>query len=272
MFFEVFLKIFLAIFGKVLIFNVFRAESFFEVFFWKSGTWDLWGILGVFLFGLPFPWFPIRVSIHLRLASDDSPLVLRSIFDRSSIPERRMNEEWTKNERRMNEGWTELERRINGGWTELERSSNGGWTELERSSNGGWTELERSPNGAWTEPERSSNGGWTEVERRLNGARTEDERRMNGGWTRTEREPNEGWTRTIQKIYHRNCWLDCDAVSLLMIFQELIKVDFGMFLLDDDLYNTLQNIRHIKSLLPNAEHCQTCCLEIISFQPHENQA
>ena len=56
-----------------------------------------------------------------------------------------------------------------------------------------------------------------------------------------------------------------------MIFQELIKVDFGIFLLDDDLYNTLQNLRHIKNLLPNAEHCQTCCLKIISLQPHENQ-
>ena len=91
MFFEVFLKNFLKILGNVLIFRVFRVESFFKVFFWKSGAWDLWGILGVFLFGLPFPWLPIRASIHLRLASDDSPFVLRSIFDRSSIPERRMN-------------------------------------------------------------------------------------------------------------------------------------------------------------------------------------
>ena len=91
MFLEVFLKNFLVILDKVLIFKVFRVESFFEVFFWKSGAWGLWGILGVFLFGLPFPWLPIRVSIHLRLASDDSPFVLRSIFDRSSIPERRMN-------------------------------------------------------------------------------------------------------------------------------------------------------------------------------------
>ena len=101
-----------------------------------------------FLFGLPFPWLPIRVSILLRLASDDSPLVLRSIFDRSSIPERSLN----------------------GARTELERSPNGAWTELERSLNGARTELERSPNGARTELERSSNG-----------ARTEDERMRIGG-------------------------------------------------------------------------------------------
>ena len=85
MFCEVFLKNFLAILGKVLIFKVFRVESFFKVFFWKSGAWGLWGILGVFLFGLPFPWFPIRVSIHLRLASDEFPIFLRSIFNQSSI-------------------------------------------------------------------------------------------------------------------------------------------------------------------------------------------
>ena len=93
MFFEVFLKKILAIFGKVLIFNIFRVESFFKVFFWKSEAWGLWGIWGVFLFGLPFPWFPIRVSIHLRLASDDSPIFLRSIFDRRTENERRMNGE-----------------------------------------------------------------------------------------------------------------------------------------------------------------------------------
>ena len=38
-----------------------------------------------------------------------------------------------------------------------------------------------------------------------------------------------------------------------MIFQELIKFDFGTFFLDDDLYNTLQNLRHIKILLPKTE-------------------
>ena len=205
------------------------------------------------MFESPFPWFPIRVSIHLRFASDDSPFVLRSIFDSR----------------------TENERRTNGGWTEVERSSNGGWTELERRLNGGWTEDERSSNGGWTELERSSNGGWTEDERRMNGGWTEDGRRMNGGWTEDGRESIENRTkderRTIRKIYRRNCWADCEAVSLLMIFQELIKVDFGTFLLDDNLYNTLQSIRQIKTLLPNAEHCQTYCLKIISLQPHENQ-
>jgi len=65
-----------------------------------------------FLFGSPFPWLPIRVSIHLRLASNDSPFVLRSIFDRSSIPERRTNEGWTKDERRSIENRTRTERKI----------------------------------------------------------------------------------------------------------------------------------------------------------------
>ena len=111
---------------------------------------------------------------------------------------------------------------------------------------------------------RSFSDSRTENERRMNGERTENERRTNGERTENER-------RTIRKLYHRNCWLNCDTVSLLMIFQELIKVDFGTFLLDDGLYNTLQNLRHIKILLPNAEHCQTYCLKNISLQPHENQ-
>ena len=166
MFFEVFLKNFLVISGKVLIFKVFRVESFFKVFFWKSEAWGLWGILGVFLFRLPFPWFPIRVSLHLRFASDDSPLVLRSFFNRSSIPERRSNGDRTENERSLNGGWTELERSLNGGWTEDERSSNGGWTELERRLNGEWTENERRMNGARTEDERRMNENRMESERR----------------------------------------------------------------------------------------------------------
>ena len=91
------------------------------------------------------------------------------------------------------------------------RFPNGAWTELERSLNGARTELERSPNGARTELERSSNGARTEDERRMNGARTELERSSNGARTEDER-------RTIRKVYHRNCWLNCDTVSLLMIF------------------------------------------------------
>ena len=59
-------------------------------------------------------------------------MILRSFFDQSSIPERRMNGEWTENERRMNGEWTEDERRLNGARTELERRLNGARTELER--------------------------------------------------------------------------------------------------------------------------------------------
>ena len=121
MFCKVFLKNFLVISGKVLIFKVFRVESFFKVFFWKSGAWGLWGILGVFLFRLSFPWLPIRVSLHFRLASDDSPIFLRSFFDRSSIPERRSNGESTEDERRTNGERTEIERRTIENRTESER-------------------------------------------------------------------------------------------------------------------------------------------------------
>ena len=136
MFCEVFLKKILAILGKMLIFKVFRVESFFKVFFWKSGAWGLWGILGVFLFRLPFPWLPTRVSIHLRLASDDSPIFLRSFFDRRTEIERRSNGESTEDQRRINGGSTENERRTNGELTENERRTNGEQTEDERSSNG----------------------------------------------------------------------------------------------------------------------------------------
>ena len=129
MFLEVFLKKILEILGKVLIFRVFRVESFFKVFFWISGAWGLWGILGVFLFGLPFPWFPIRVSIHLRFASDDSPFVFRLFFDRSPIPERRSNGDRTEIERRTNGESTEDERRMNGELTENDREPNGERTE-----------------------------------------------------------------------------------------------------------------------------------------------
>ena len=137
MFCEVFLKKILAIFGKVLIFKVFRVESFFKVFFWKSGAWGFGRILGVFLFRLPFPWLPIRVSIHLRLASDDSPIFLRSFFDHRTERERRLNGGSTENERRTNGERSRTERRMNGARTEPERSPNGARTELERRINGG---------------------------------------------------------------------------------------------------------------------------------------
>ena len=132
MFLEVFLKKFLAILGKMLIFKVFRVESFFKVFFWKSGAWGFGGILGVFLFRLPFPWFPIRVSIHLRLASDDSPFVFRLFFDRSPIPERRSNGESTEIERKTNGERTENERRTIGERSRTERRTIENRTENER--------------------------------------------------------------------------------------------------------------------------------------------
>ena len=77
MFFEVFLKKFLAILGKVLIFKVFRVESFFKVFFWKSEAWGLWGIWGVFsgCLTLGFP-------LEFRYISVLPPIFLRSFFDR----------------------------------------------------------------------------------------------------------------------------------------------------------------------------------------------
>ena len=74
---------------------------------------------------------------------------------------------------------------------------------------------------------RSANGERTENERRTNGERTENERRLNGGSTEDERRTNGERTENDAEIYHRNCWADCNTVSLLIIFQELIKVDFG---------------------------------------------
>ena len=69
----------------------------------------------------------------------------------------------------------------------------------------------------------------TELERRLNGARTEDQRRMNGERTENERRTNGERTENDAEIYRRNYWADCNTVSLLIIFQELIKVDFGTY-------------------------------------------
>ena len=87
MFFEVFLKNFLAILSKVLIFKVFRVESFFKVFFWNSEAWGLWGIWGVFCSACP----PLGFPLEFRYISVLPPMILRYFFDHSSIAERRMN-------------------------------------------------------------------------------------------------------------------------------------------------------------------------------------
>ena len=84
----------------------------------------------------------------------------------------------------------------------------------------------------------------TEIERRSNGDRTEDQRRMNGERTENER-------RTMRRIYHRNCWAHCNTVSLLIIFQELIKVDFGTYPIDNK--NQQNHVAHLSdfNLPPN---------------------
>ena len=90
---------------------------------------------------------------------------------------------------------------------------------------------------------------------------------MNENRSRTEREPIESRTenerRMIRKIYHQNCWLDCDTVSQLLIFLELIKVDFGTFLLDDDLHNTRQKPSAYKDF---TAECRT--LSDVLFENH----
>ena len=55
MFCKVFLKNFLAILGKVLIFKVFRVESFFKVFFLEIGSMGFMGDLGRFFVQVVFP-------------------------------------------------------------------------------------------------------------------------------------------------------------------------------------------------------------------------
>ena len=77
-------------------------EKIFFVSQWRTDFKMSFDAKIKFLFGSPFPWLPVRVSIHLRLASDDSPIFLRYFFDHSSIAERRMNGEWTENERSSN--------------------------------------------------------------------------------------------------------------------------------------------------------------------------
>ena len=55
MFLEVFLKNFLVILDKVLIFKIFRVESFFEVFFLEIGSMGFMGDFGRFLVRVAFP-------------------------------------------------------------------------------------------------------------------------------------------------------------------------------------------------------------------------
>ena len=99
MFFEVFLKKILAILGKVLIFKVFRVESFFKVFFWESGAWGLWGILGVSsgYLSLGFP-------LEFRYISVLPPMILPLFFDHYSIDLRFPNGARTEDERSSNGG------------------------------------------------------------------------------------------------------------------------------------------------------------------------
>ena len=217
-------------------FSMFFALKVFSKFFSGNREHGVYGgFWAFFLFRLPFPWFPIRVSIHLRFASDDSPIFLRSFFDRFSIAERRTNGERTENERRTNGEQSENNRGPNGGWTEVERSSNGERTEDERSSNGGSTEDERRMNGGWTELERSLNGVWTEVERSPNGARTEDERSSNGARTELERSPNGGWTELERRInggWTENDWKPngerTEELTLLAKRSVFLRYDIGM--------------------------------------------
>ena len=178
MFWEVFLKKILEILGNVLIFRVFRVESFFEVFFLEIESMGFMADFGRFFcsghLSLGFP-------LEFRYISVLPPMYLPLFFDHSSIVLRFPNGDRTENERRMNGERTENERRTNGKRTENERRTNGERTELERSSNGGWTEDERSLNGGWTELERRMNGGSTEDQRRMNGERSKTEWRANGG-------------------------------------------------------------------------------------------
>ena len=88
MFFELFLKNFLAIFGKVLIFKVFRVESFFSKFFSGNREHEVYGGFGAFFcsgcLSLGFP-------LEFRYISVLPPMILRYFFDHSSIAERSAN-------------------------------------------------------------------------------------------------------------------------------------------------------------------------------------
>ena len=87
MFFEVFLKKFLEIFGKVLIFKVFRVESFFKVF---SGN-RVHGVYGGFWAFFCSGCLSLGFPLEFRYISVLPPMILRYFFDHSSIDLRSPN-------------------------------------------------------------------------------------------------------------------------------------------------------------------------------------
>ena len=89
MFFEVFLKKILAIFGKVLIFKVFRVESFFKVFSGNREHGVYGGFWAFFCSGCLSLGFPLE----FRYISVLPPMILRYFFDHSSIDLRSPNGE-----------------------------------------------------------------------------------------------------------------------------------------------------------------------------------
>ena len=100
MFFEVFLKKILTIFGKVLIFKVFRVESFLKFFSGNREHGVLGGFGAFFCSGCPSLGFPLE----FRYISVLPPMILRYFFDHSSIILRFPNGARTENQRRMNGG------------------------------------------------------------------------------------------------------------------------------------------------------------------------
>ena len=66
---------------------------------------------------------------EFRYISVLPPMILRSFFDQSSIPERRMNGEWTEDERRMNENRSRTDREPIENRSRIEREPNENRTE-----------------------------------------------------------------------------------------------------------------------------------------------
>ena len=99
MFCEVFLKKNLAILGKVLIFKVFRVESFFSKFF--SGNREH-GVYGGFWAFFCSDCLSLGFPLEFRYISVLPPMILPLFFDYSSIDLRFPNGDRTENERRIN--------------------------------------------------------------------------------------------------------------------------------------------------------------------------